>query len=74
LGHEGQTGRPDICLLTQRFSDIEEKPRGLQEEAKVAGINMMRMNATIEEKLNLSQLSSYSVVPCMEKPKHLQKD
>jgi hypothetical protein len=48
----------DIYLLAQRFRDMEEKLRCIQEEAKVAGLNInvnktkeMRVNATVGEKL-----------------------
>jgi hypothetical protein len=48
----------DYCLLAQRFTDMEEKLRCIQEEAKVAGLNInvnkikeMRVNATLGEKL-----------------------
>jgi hypothetical protein len=48
----------DIYLLAQRFRDMEEKLRRIQEEAKVAGLNInvnktkeMRVNATVGEKL-----------------------
>jgi hypothetical protein len=61
-----------ICLLAQRFSDMGEKLRWLQEEAKVAGLNInvnktkeTWVNATIEEKLNIyekevEQVDSYA--------------
>jgi hypothetical protein len=50
-----QWGMPDrledldfaVCLLTQRFRDMEEKLRRLQEEAKVAGLNV-NVNKTKE--------------------------
>jgi hypothetical protein len=44
----------DICLLAKRFRVMEEKFRCIQEEAKVAGLNIsvnkakdMRVNATV---------------------------
>jgi uncharacterized protein YlxW (UPF0749 family) len=50
----------DICLLAQRFRDMKEKLRRLQEETKVAELNVsvnktkeMRVNTAIEDKLNI---------------------
>jgi hypothetical protein len=48
----------DISILAQRFRDMEEKLRCIQEEAKVAVLNInvnkikeMRVNATVGENL-----------------------
>jgi hypothetical protein len=41
----------DICLLAQRFRDMEEKLRHIQEEAKVAGFKEMSVNTTVGKKL-----------------------
>jgi hypothetical protein len=50
----------DICLLSQRYSDMEDKLIRLR-EAKLAGLNInvnktkeMRINTQIEEKLSIT--------------------
>jgi hypothetical protein len=51
----------DICLLSQRYSDMKDKLIRLQHEAKLAGLNInvnktkeMRINTQIEEKLSIT--------------------
>jgi hypothetical protein len=50
-----------LCLLSQRHIDINDKLKRLQQEAKLAGLNInvnktkeMRMNTQIEEKLSIA--------------------
>jgi hypothetical protein len=51
----------DTCLLSQRHIDMKAKLMKLQQEAKLAGLNInvyktkeMRINAQIEEKLSIA--------------------
>jgi hypothetical protein len=51
----------DICLLSQRYSDMKDKLIRLEQEAMPAGLNTnvnktkeMRINAQIEEKLSIT--------------------
>jgi hypothetical protein len=51
----------DICLLSQRYSDMKDKLIRLQQEAKLARLNInvnktkeMRTNTQIEEKLSMT--------------------
>jgi hypothetical protein len=51
----------DICLLSQRHIDMKDKLMGLQEDPKLAGLNInvyktkeMTLNSQIEEKLSIA--------------------
>jgi hypothetical protein len=48
---EGLDFADDICLMAQRFHDMEEKLTNLQEEAKRAGLNI-NVNKTKEMREN----------------------
>jgi hypothetical protein len=58
----------DICLLSQRHIDMKDRLIRLQQEAKLAGLNInvnktkeMRMNAQIEEKLSITNKDTEQV-------------
>jgi hypothetical protein len=51
----------DVCLLSQRYSDMKDKLIRLQQEAKLARLNInvnktkgMRINTQIEEKVSIT--------------------
>jgi hypothetical protein len=51
----------DICLLSERHIDMEDKLIRLQQQAKLASLNInvnktkeMRINAQLEEKLSIA--------------------
>jgi hypothetical protein len=45
----------DICLLAQRFCDMDEKPKKLKEEAELAGL-LININKTKGMRVNTSNI------------------
>jgi len=48
----------DICLLAQRFCDIEEKLKRLKEEAKLVGLHI-NINKTKGMRVNKSNMQKF---------------